>query len=186
MSVAITGGIAEGKSTVLGYLTRLGYPTASADVAAKDVFEDPTIQGGLAELLGVELPVKSDDLREAIASRPALRRQVNRLMHPAIMQRLFESKAAFVEVPLLFEACVHGRYDQVWVVTSGVDEQMRRLTRRVGQAEAVRLLGVQLPTQAKEPFADHVIRTNRPEEAVFQEVRALALEVVDNGVCRSR
>jgi dephospho-CoA kinase len=184
--VAITGGIAEGKSTVLGYLASLGYSIQSADVVARSIFDGPEMQARLADLLGSEAPVSADALRQAIATRPAIRRQVNRVMHPGIMAVLQESGANFFEVPLLIEDCLQGQFDQVWVVTCGADEQLRRLVLRIGRSEAIRMLGVQLPTPVKMAFADQILRTNRAEGAVFQEVRALALDLMDKGVCRSR
>ena len=172
--VGITGGIAEGKSTVLGYLASLGYKTASADAIAKDVLSTESVQGEVAELFGESLPLDPGKMRRAIGLKPPLRRALNRVLHPHILEAIQESGAAFVEVPLLIETCIQGQFDEIWVVTCGRDEQFRRLESRVGKAEAVRLIGIQLPTEAKEPFADHVIRTNKREESVFQEVRSIA------------
>lgn len=172
--VAITGGIAEGKSTVVGYLQSLGYRTASADALAREVFLDEEVQAKLATLIGVELPVTPEALRAAIGANVKLRRETNRIMHPQVREKLRRVEADFVEVPLLIEACIQSDFDEVWVVTCGREEQFRRLEARVGRGEAVKLIGTQLPSEVKESFADHVIRTNRPEEAVFQDVRAFA------------
>lgn len=174
--VAITGGIAEGKSTVLGYLSSLGYKTLSADALARELFDEDSIQKELAALLGVEPPVQRSDLLRAIAAKPSLRRAVNRLFHPYLLPRLLDGGAEFIEIPLLIETCLQGLFDEVWVVTCGPDEQMRRLAARVGPREAVQLLAAQLPTQAKIPFADVIVRTNEPEERVLAHVRRHAFE----------
>ncbi len=63
----MTGGIAEGKSTVLGYLRTLGYSTASMDHIARDVYGEPEVQRNLANLLGYGSPVDRDVLRTRIA-----------------------------------------------------------------------------------------------------------------------
>jgi len=96
-------------------------------------------------------------------------------MHPLVMGKIAESEATFVEVPLLIEACLQDDFDQVWVVTCGVEEQRRRLFDRYkdqGLVEA--MLGTQLATCAKIPFADKVIRTNH----TFDHVRLLVSEAV--------
>ncbi|MBI1755605.1 MAG: dephospho-CoA kinase [Fimbriimonas ginsengisoli] len=172
--VALTGGIAEGKSTVLGYLGSMGYKIASADLLACEVYDLEEVQAELAGLSGLPRPVDRLALREAMEGDPGLRRSVNRLMHPRIVERLAASDAEYTEVPLLVEVCLFGAFDEIWVVTCGEDEQLRRLSERFGPDEAPRMLKVQLPTTAKLPFADEVIRTNAPEQHVLNNVRKCA------------
>ena len=97
-------------------------------------------------------------------------------MHSRIMDAIDASGAEFVEVPLLIETCQQGRFDEVWVVTCGADEQRKRLMQRYGESVRVdEILATQLPTEAKIPFADVVIRTNCEPEAVSRSVsKALA------------
>jgi dephospho-CoA kinase len=175
--IAITGGIGEGKSTVCRYLRSLGYPVASADDIARSVFDDPNVQAALAKELGCDPPVERRTVRERLALDPAFRRVLNALTHPLILERLDAIAAPFVEVPLLVEACLQGRFDRVWVVTCGSEEQLRRVSERLGSKEKARLLiATQLPTRAKLAFADAVIRTNRPESDVQALVAALAAQ----------
>jgi dephospho-CoA kinase len=176
--IAITGGIGEGKSTVLRFLRELGYGTASADDVARQFFEEPLTQAKLAEILEQSPPVSPDVLRRAIATQPEVRRAVNRFMHPGIRARLAAGDAPFVEVPLLIETCLQDDFDRIWVVTCGREEQLIRLGQRIGADQAQRLIATQLPTRVKEAFADHVIRTNKPESFVFEEVRKIAASVV--------
>lgn len=172
--IAITGGAGEGKSTVLGYLRELGHPIASADEIAREVFSLVAIQGRLAEIVGGRAPVTADQVRAALAD-PWRRRQINAITHPEIVRRLHEIEEGFVEIPLLIETCLQGGFDRVWVVTCGVEEQRRRLVERLGgEAAAEALLGSQLPTRAKIPFADVVIRTNQPEWSVKRDVALAA------------
>lgn len=173
--VAITGGIAEGKSTVIGYLRSLGRSTASADDVARGLFEQQETQAAIAAMLGAPAPVSRDALRRAIAAKPELRRKLNGIMHPRLLARLLEARAEFSEVPLLIETCTQGLFDEVWVVTCGPEEQFRRLEKRLGKLEATQLLATQMPTSAKLPFADLIVRTNQPESSVLAHVRRHAL-----------
>jgi dephospho-CoA kinase len=171
MKIAITGGIAEGKSTVLKMLESFGFSVASADAIAKDVFWIPDVQKALAKLLATEGDVSHVTLREAIALQPGLRREVNQIMHPFIVAALEEDQSQFIEVPLLLEACLHPDFDAVWVVTCGEAEQRRRLEERYPNGVSIGLLDSQLNCQARLAFADSVIFTNVSKEETEQTLR---------------
>lgn len=169
--IALTGGVGEGKSTVLRYIHGMGIATVASDVVARNVFHMPDVQDQLSLATGIEQPIKPEQLRESFTRIPLLRRTLNRVMHPLIRAQLLASSAPVAEVPLLFETCMQGDYDCVWVVTCGPDEQLRRVAARLGsETSAARLIATQIPTRAKIAFADRVVRTNGPEEAVIDYV----------------
>ena len=169
----MTGGIAEGKSTVMSYLREWGHETASADEMAREVFNSDGIQSRLATMLGVVGAVSPTMLRDRLANDALLRRRVNRIMHPEIAKRLLRASAPWVEVPLLFETALHPMFDRVWVVTCGPDTQLARLTERLGNVEvALALIGTQLPTPVKCAFADEVVWTTKPEGNVKEFLQA--------------
>lgn len=160
---------------MLSYLRELGYRTASGDEVSRGLFHSDDIQKGLAKLLKVSKPIEPADLREHLWEDASLRRAVNRLMHPAILQRLQSVEADAFEIPLLIETCMQAHFQRVWVVTCGVDEQRCRLLQRVGDPEAVdSILGIQLSTLVKCAFADVVVRTNRRAEDVKRFVATMA------------
>lgn len=177
--IAITGGAGEGKSTVLAYIRGLGHETAGADDFARELFNERATQQLLAGLLDTELPVSADTLRVALGADSELRRAVNTLLHRPIVERMWESRAPFIEVPLLLETCLQGAFQSVWVVTCGPQEQLRRLEARLqNKAQAIKLVEAQLPTQVKLPFADRIVRTNQAENTVQQFVaEAVRLEM---------
>lgn len=183
MRIAITGGIAEGKSTVMEMIRGLGHATASSDAMAREVFHDPAVQALLAELVGTDAGIVTPpELREAMAASDEVRKAVNRIMHPRIRSLMMSSEASFHEVPLLIEACLYGRYDGVWVVTCGPDEQLRRLSTRLGdEAKAAALIGLQLSSEVKVAFADRVIDSAQSLPQVEAAVRRLIGEVAAAG-----
>lgn len=165
--IAITGGVGEGKSTVLKYVHEMGISTVSSDVVARHVFNCEVVQSQIARFAGMPLPIKPEDLRDIFPRKPTLRRTLNHIMHPLIREELLASPAAVAEVPLLIEACMVADFDRIWVVTCGPEEQFARVKERLGSADAARrLIATQIPTRAKLPFADVVIRTNQPEDCV--------------------
>jgi dephospho-CoA kinase len=174
--VAVTGGVAEGKSTVLAELARLGWTTLSADEVGRQVSARPEFRALTAEATGAD-PDDREAVRRAISADPEARRRLNAVLHPTVLAELLAAEADAVEVPLLFEACLADRFDRVWCVTCGPEEQLRRLTERLGsEAEARALLASQLGSRTKAALSDVVLRTNRPLASVLSDVRALARE----------
>ncbi len=183
MRIAITGGICDGKTTILGFLRELGFSTVSADEVVRELYLQPKFQAALAERFGPEAldgnRVNRDFLRNAITQHASARRFVNSLVHKSAMERILQMTEAdgpaFAEVPLLIETAMQGFFDRVWVASAGYETQLSRLIERCGaEAPARSLLATQLPTEAKEPFASAIIRTNRPEEVVKKDVVDLA------------
>lgn len=175
-AIAVTGGAAEGKSTVLRYIADAGFKTISADEVAAEVRSGKAVYEFL-EQYGLN-PEDREGIRTRLTSDRDFRRRLTHVMHPLIMERLESSGAHAVEVPLLFEACLHYQFREVWVVTCGRDEQLRRLVNRLGSVEqANQLLALQIPTRVKCAFAHRVIRTNQPESSVMRYV----VECVNRG-----
>jgi dephospho-CoA kinase len=102
-------------------------------------------------------------LRAAISVDEALRRGVNQLIHPAVLEEIEKENATFVEIPLLMETLMHMRFDAVWVVSCGIEEQRRRLEARYANSPSLNLISTQLSGFARLAFADSVINTNTTE-----------------------
>ena len=173
--IGLTGAIAGGKSTVLAMLADLGLRTASSDAVAREIFREATIQAAIRARLGGEGPVEAAELREAMLRDLSLRRWTNRLMHPLVGKRLASIGAEVVEVPLLFEACLQGRYREVWTASCGPEERTRRLRARYGKdADLKAFGGWQLDEQTKDALADTTIRTDQSLTTVLTKVVAEA------------
>jgi dephospho-CoA kinase len=178
LPLAVTGGVAEGKSTVLQLLEQQGWRTISADAISKELFQDPSVQEAIANRFDLPTPLDRGAVRAKIAESHQNRRFLNTLMHHRVLDELIQSDAQAIEVPLLIETCLQPLFKRVWVVTCGREEQERRLRDRLqneGQVQGV--LRLQLPTAAKEPFADEIIRTNVPRQTVQSHVWRLAAKV---------
>jgi len=165
--IGITGGIGEGKSTVLEMLRSMGFVTESADRLARAVFDTPEVNTELASIARVAPPIAPEVLRQAIGESDSVRRAVNAVTHPRIVEAIRKSGAQFIEVPLLYETCLQDLFSEVWVVTCGPREQRRRLRSRYADPATVsNLIATQIPTSVKVLFADRIIRTNAPPDSV--------------------
>lgn len=84
---------------------------------------------------------------------------------------MMASGAQAFEVPLLVESCSQWLFDQVWLATCGPEEQLRRLTARVGDERLARQISAsQLSSTVKMAFSDEIFRTNEPEPSVKSKV----------------
>jgi dephospho-CoA kinase len=172
--IGLTGGIATGKSSVAGYFQDKGAVVIDADRLAREAVEPGS--RGLAEVLALF----GDDLRAAdgrldrkrlgalVFSDSLKRRQLEGILHPEI-RRLAEERIAaaagsgqrlvFYMAPLLVEAGVTGRVDELWVVTVRPEVQLERLMARdrISREEAQRIIASQMPLAEKERYGRIVI-----------------------------
>jgi dephospho-CoA kinase len=106
-------------------------------------------------------------LRHIIASDPAAKHALERILHPEIgrmmIGKILEARTLarplVVEVPLLYEAGLSGFFDYVLAVTAPRAVQIRRIMSRdnVSYDEAELLVGMQMPQEQKAAKADFVI-----------------------------
>lgn len=175
MRIAVTGGIASGKSTVVAELGSCGFKTSSADAIAAEVRADPGTRRRVATELGLPEDFDDGDLRQVVSDSPAARSTLNSILHPAIFRGMTEADAEVFEVPLLFEACIQRHFQYVVVTACGVDIQLERLISRGADTSlAEGLIRSQLPEAVKCALADQVLRTDFPLESVLAETRRLA------------
>ncbi len=171
MRIAITGGIAEGKSTVLEMLRREGARVASADEIVQTLWRTEDFLKKVASLAGQESATK-EGVRERLAD-DKFRRALNQISHPYVARAMSQILLGFVEVPLLIETALQASFDKVWVVTCDPAEQFNRLRGRgLSDSQAAALIATQLPSAAKIPFADVIVRTNHPLADVQRFVSA--------------
>lgn len=156
---------------MVSYVQARGLEVASADDIAKRLMQNPAVQAQISAWASLPNPYDSSQLRAAMFERRELRKKVNALVHPLVMRAIKDSRARFIEVPLLFEACIQASFDRIWVVTCGEQEQRRRLQERLHDPALVQaVLKTQLPTGIKCAFADEIIRTNLNEDSVKGDV----------------
>lgn len=173
--VAITGGMASGKSTVLKILAEAGYTVASSDAIARDLLRDEALRGLVAAESGLPSGWRAEDLMAVITASPEIRRRVNRTLHPLVFWSEEFQNSHFVEVPLLFEGGFSCAFDRVWATTSSSQELKRRLQLRYSNTPKIlHSLTWQLHHQVKEALADAMIRTDCPLASVREKTLHLA------------
>ena len=177
LRVALTGGIATGKSHVLGWFRRRGIPVLDADVLAHGVMAPGTEAADAiaarfgAGIIGTDEGVDRKKLGAIVFDDAGARRDLEAIVHPAVYRAISAGLRAFellgdapfavVDVPLLYETGHAADFDRVIVTAAPVVEQRARLVARgLTEAEAGRRIAAQLPTEEKAARADFVVRTD--------------------------
>ena len=175
--IALTGGIATGKSYVRARLEKLGVPTIDSDALAREAVAPGT--SGFSEVVrefGPSVVSPSGELdRQKLAaivfSEPRSRRALEAIIHPRVREATdawFSSldpashPFAVADIPLLFEVEREKDFDAVIVVAVDPGTQLKRVVQRDGMSEheARKRLQAQLPIDDKVRRADYVIRTD--------------------------
>ena len=187
LKVALTGGIATGKSHVLEQFRLHGIPCLDADVLARGVTAPGTEAAeAIAARFGpgvmdADGAIDRKALGALVFEDEAARRALEAIVHPAVYRsivaglRAFElmggAPLAIVDVPLLYETGHEKDFDRVILTTCPVAIQVERLVRRgLTRSEAQRRIDAQLPTEAKASRADFVIRTDGSFDETNQQV----------------
>jgi dephospho-CoA kinase len=175
--VALTGGIATGKSYVRGRFEADGIPTIDADTLARAAVAPGT--SGLAEIVrrfGAAMldstgALDRKKLAAVVFSDPAARRDLEAIVHPFVRTATntwfaslnpTQDPFAVADIPLLFETGRDADFDAVVVAACAPETQLARLMARdgIGDPEARLRIAAQLPLAEKIAKADYVIRTD--------------------------
>ena len=184
--VGLTGGIGTGKTSAVAEFGRAGASTVSLDQIAHEQAK-PGREGyraivrafGKNILKGNGL-IDRRGLGERVFRSPAALRKLERATHPSIlreMERLVKGMegVVVVDVPLLFEKKLQGKFDATILVSSNLAAQRRRVTARDGLTpmEARRRMRAQLALAAKRRLADYTIDNDKTISKLNIKVRRL-------------
>ena len=179
--IALTGGVAAGKSAVARRFEAIGASVHDADVAAREVIALGT--PGLASIVNVFGTQVLDEtgqldrsaMRQRVFGDASVRRQLEAIIHPLVRAWLYEKVAAetapycLLAIPLLAENISYYRWiKHVLLVDAPESVQLDRLMRRDGidAALAHRMLAQQATRAERLAIADYVIDNSGDEMAL--------------------
>ncbi|QGN36588.1 dephospho-CoA kinase [Klebsiella oxytoca] len=186
-TVALTGGIGSGKSTVADAFAQLGVNVIDADIIARQVVEPGTpALGAIAERFGPQMLNKDGTLnrralREHIFAHAEDKSWLNALLHPQIQQetrrqiQLATSSYILWVVPLLVENNLSAKADRVLVIDVPKETQIERtmLRDRVSRQHAEHILAAQATREQRLAVADDVIENMGSPDAIASDVARL-------------
>jgi dephospho-CoA kinase len=187
LRVALTGGIATGKSHCLAVFKSLGAPVIDADQVARDVVAPGS--DGLAAVVrqfGRSVLLPSGQLNRAalgmvIFADPGARQHLEDIIHPrvnAVIERWFGALTeplGIADIPLLFETSREDDFHLIVVAACRPDQQLARLVARthLSEADARSRIAAQLPLADKVARADYVIDTGGTKDQTEARTKAV-------------
>ena len=191
LKVALTGGIATGKSYVLGKLRDRGVATIDADDIVHEALGPgtPTTKSIAAQFGGVFLKPDGSIHRTLLGVKvfrdPGARLTLEAIIHPVVYEEIgkwfatLDRPMGVASIPLLFETERQGDFDFVVVTACTPDQQIQRLIERdrMDEEEAKQRIAAQLPTEEKVKRANFVILTGGSKLATDKQVDELLVEL---------
>jgi len=185
--VALTGGIASGKSTVADLFAALGVPVIDTDVIARQVVEpgQPALAKIAAtfgsDVLDSEGRLDRRRMRERIFTDPDAKRRLEAILHPAIRAEMERQSMAaqgpyqVLVIPLLTEGGRRDHVDRVLLVDVPEELQIQRLMMRdgVSHEQAQASLNAQATRAQRLALADDVIRNTGRVDGLREQVAEL-------------
>jgi dephospho-CoA kinase len=194
--LALTGGIATGKSHARERFEELGIPTVDADeIARKLPRRHSEALEAIVRRFGPAILNRNGTLnRRALAAvvfaNPDARHDLEAILHPAVyraIQAWFEHlellgrhRIGLADIPLLYETGRHAGFDKVIVTWCPEEMQIARmLDRGMTEPEAQQRMAAQLPSAEKKARADYVIDTSGSKEDTNRQIDAIFDQLVE-------
>lgn len=188
--IALTGGIASGKSTIARRLAERGAVIVDADQIVRDVQAPGSpVLDAIGDAFGAEIIAADGSLDRAalgakVFGHPEQLARLNAIVHPAVRiesQRRLDQAAAdsgavvVYDVPLLVEARVDDPWDLIVVAHAPAEERRRRLVELRGMPEraAQERIDAQVSDERRLAIADVVIDTSGSLEQTLAQADAL-------------
>lgn len=187
MKIALTGGIATGKSYIARLLAEAGVAFIDADVLARQELAPGT--PGLAavrarfgdDVITADERLDRSRLAHIVFRDETARRDLEAIVHPAVIQAITQffrttcgpgTPLAVADVPLLYERGFEHAFDRVIVAACPREMQITRVMARdrATREAAERRVAAQLPIDEKVRRAHYVIRTDRSFAETDQQV----------------
>ena len=188
-AIALTGGIASGKSTVRKIFESLGIETVCADVAARQVVEKGSDALTLiAKHFGETILTQDGSLnRKALGgiifTQPTEKKWLEGLLHPLIRDQLHtDAKRAtspyvILDIPLLTEPNVqdYAYIQSVIVISVDPELQISRVCERdsISRVQAQIIIANQVSQEERLKLADYVIYNDAGHESLERQVEAV-------------
>ncbi len=188
-AIALTGGIATGKSTVCSLLKLHGFLTIDADAIAHKLLDKNS--GTIANMFGSQYvdegKVQRKELGKIIFSNEEEKKRLEAFIHPLIKEEIIKEAAIFekankpylIDIPLFFETMNYD-IDKSLVVYTPSDLQCKRLMKRDGidENEARVKMSNQMDIEKKKELADFCIDNSSTLKDLQKEIERVIGEIL--------
>lgn len=188
-AIALTGGIATGKSTVANLFMLHGFLTIDADEIAHKILDEntSTIISLFGEKYVKENKVLRKELGHLIFNNIEEKLKLEKFIHPLIKEEIIEKAKVFeknnkpylIDIPLFFENKGYDIKGSI-VVYTPKDIQIQRLTQRDKSTikDATARINNQMNIEDKKKLATYVIDNSKDLTSLINEVDRVKKEVI--------
>jgi dephospho-CoA kinase len=187
LRVALTGGIATGKSYVVARLKDRDVPTIDADnVVHAELGAGTPTAAAIADRFGSAFLRSDGSIHRArlgakVFRDPHAREQLEAIIHPVVYDTIkkwfgdLKAPIGVASIPLLYETRHEADFDFVAATLCSPEEQLHRIMERdlISEEEALRRIAAQMPADKKAERADFVIQTGGTTGATDRQVDEL-------------
>jgi len=188
-AIALTGGIATGKSTVCNLLKKDGFLIIDADLIAHRLLD--LHYKNIAAIFGEEYVEEKKVLRKKLGSiifsDEKNKLKLESFIHPLIQKEIEKEasvlekmqKVYFIDIPLFYEK-MHYPISKCLLIYTPKDTQLKRLMNRDNIDEKLALLKIsnQMDIEEKKNKADYIIDNSRNLEELKNEVVQFTKEIL--------
>jgi dephospho-CoA kinase len=194
LRVAVTGGIACGKSLVGSILRERGYAVCETDELAHELMKpgEPAYEE-IVKIFGEDILdsagyIHRGRLGALVFEKPRCRSRLNGIVHPRVRdewrswlrERPEETEVAIVIIPLLFEVDAHSGWNAIICVSAAEETQLARLKERGLTDDQARLrIRSQMPNAEKAKRSDYVIYNDGTREALRMRTDQVMRQIIE-------
>ena len=195
--IAITGGIASGKSKLSNFLKSKGEVVIDLDEISHTLTDsDEDTINEITKIFGDDIKTQSGGIdRKLLASKffsnSEKKEQLEEILHPRIRQNMMneidslKKDNVFVEVQLLAEKNMGSLFDHIIIVSAPIDQQINRLkTLRMMDSNLIsQILHSQLTDEERKSslrkYSNDILENNGSEDAFQKKIESLYKKLVD-------
>ena len=183
--VAITGGIASGKSIVSKWFEEKNYLVFYADKIGHELLNDKYFKNKIENIFGKDIMINGSvdrvKLGKIVFNSAGKRIQLNEVLHPKIrkrMQQIINTSSQVIlifEIPLLFENGLHKAFDLTINISARNEIRIERIIKSDGITKdfAQKRINSQMPELDKQKLADINIVNESDLDNLFLQLQRL-------------
>ena len=150
ITIAITGNIGSGKSTITKIIRELGFKVFDSDKEVKKALTNKDLINQISKEFKSKIPglikrntINKDKLGEFVFSNPEEFKKLEQLVHPKVWEskekffkKNFNEQAVFLDIPLLFEKKLQSKFDFIIRTRVSEEVQKKRVLKRKNMTKA--------------------------------------------------
>lgn len=195
-TIAVTGGMGCGQSTVCNIFEGYGCKIINADLVAKQIVEtNQTVIENLKEEFGEKFfdgkELKRKELARFVFADNNRTHRLNEIIHPVLVSELIQEieiaeknnkyKLIILDAALIYELSIERFFDAIVVVNTPFKLRVDRIIERDGltRADITDRINNQLPLADKASWGDYVVKNNSTLEVLEEQVKKVFEELME-------